>query len=331
MVRGANRGAPCNGDGVTCRLLADVGGTRTRFALLDGDRLGAIESVPTGAYSSAVDAFRHFLNRQPEGTLVEQAVIAAAGPVSSGRCKLTNASWVLESEQLQRLLSLSDVALVNDLAALAWGVPDLTANDVVSIGDGYCDPRSPVVLLAPGTGLGIACYVPGAEDPHVLSSEGGHATLAAGDAAEASVIEFLRHRFDHVSAERVLSGSGLVNVYQALGGHAGSAGALTPEEIVRGALQGDNPQSAKAVGMFCGFLGSFAGDLALLFGAKGGVLLGGGIGPRLASVLQHSAFRAKFVRKGRFEPYTARIATRIIVRPEPTFLGLKALALRSGP
>lgn len=330
MVRGANRVAPREGDGVTCRLLADVGGTRTRFALLNGDRLGAIESVPTGAYSSAVDAFRHFLNGQAEGVVVEEAVIAVAGPVSGGRCKLTNASWVLESEQLQRLLSLRDVTLVNDLAALAWGVPNLTDGEVVTIGDGYCDPGSPVVLLAPGTGLGVACYIPGAEAPHVLSSEGGHATLAASDAAEASVVEFLRHRFDHVSAERVLSGSGLVNLHQALGGHEGGAEVLTPEEIVRGALQGDNPQAAKAVDMFCGFLGSFAGDLALLFGAKGGVLLGGGIGPRLVSVLQRSAFRAKFVRKGRFEPYAARIASRVIVRPEPTFLGLKVLATRSG-
>lgn len=330
MVRGADRGPSREGDGVTCRLLADVGGTRTRFALLDGDRLGAIESVPTGAYSSAVDAFRHFLNGQAEGVVVEEAVIAAAGPVSGGRCKLTNASWVLESEQLQRLLSLRDVTLVNDLAALAWGVPSLTDGDVVSIGDGYCDPGSPVVLLAPGTGLGVACYIPGAEGPHVLSSEGGHATLAAGDSAEASVIEFLRHRFDHVSVERVLSGGGLVNLYEALGGHEGRAGAATPEEIVRGALQGDNGPAGKAVDMFCGFLGSFAGDLALLFGAKGGVQLGGGIAPRLVSVLKNSAFRAKFVRKGRFEAYATRIATRVIVRPEPTFLGLKVLATRSG-
>jgi len=330
MVRGADRVPSREGDGMTCRLLADVGGTRTRFALLDGDRLGAIESVPTGAYSSAVDAFRHFLNGQAEGVVVEEAVIAAAGPVSGGRCKLTNASWVLESEQIQRLLSLRDVTLVNDLAALAWGVPSLTDGDVVSIGDGYCDPGSPVVLLAPGTGLGIACYIPGAEGPHVLSSEGGHATLAAGDSAEASVIEFLRHRFDHVSAERVLSGGGLVNLYEALGGHEGRAGAATPEEIVRGALQGDNRHAGEAVDMFCGFLGSFAGDLALLFGAKGGVQLGGGIGPRLVSVLKSSAFREKFVRKGRFESYATRIATRVIVRPEPTFLGLKVLATRSG-
>jgi glucokinase len=331
MVRRTDRIAPRAGNGVTRRLLADVGGTRTRFALLEGDRLGAIESVPTGAYSSAVDAFHHFLNGQAEGVAVEEAVIAAAGPVSGGRCKLTNASWVLETEQLQRNLSLRDVTLVNDLAALAWGVPNLADGDVVALGDGYCDPGSPVVLLAPGTGLGVACYIPGVEGPQVLSSEGGHATLAAGDAAEASVIDFLRRRFDHVSAERVLSGSGLVNLYDAIGGRAGGAGALTPEEIVRGALQGDNAQAGQAVDMFCGFLGSFAGDLALLFGAKGGVLLGGGIGPRLVSVLQHSAFREKFVRKGRFEPYVARIATRIIVRPEPTFVGLKALALRNGP
>lgn len=330
MVRGSDRVASREGHGMTCRLLADVGGTRTRFALLDGEGLGAIESVPTGAYSSAVDAFRHFLNGLAEGRVVEEAVIAAAGPVSGGRCKLTNASWVLESEQLQRQLSLRDVTLVNDLAALAWGVPDLTDGDVVAIGEGYCDPGSPVVLLAPGTGMGVACYIPGAEGSHVLSSEGGHATLAAGDAAEASVIESLRRRFDHVSAERVLSGGGLVNLYQALGGRGGRADAVTPEEIVRGALQGDDRQAGDAVGMFCGFLGSFAGDLALLFGAKGGVLIGGGIGPRLASVLQHSAFRAKFVRKGRFESYAAGIATRVIVRPEPTFLGLKALATRSG-
>lgn len=309
-------------------LLADVGGTRTRFALFADGQVGPIESLRTGAYASMHDAAHHFLNGQPEGTVVVRAVIAAAGPVSGGRCKLTNAPWTLDAEGLRQSLRLRSVRLVNDLEALAWAVPHFGADDVVAVGEGSAVMGEPVLVIAPGTGLGLSCYLPGAA-PRVAASEAGHATLAASDAGDAAILAGLHKRFGHVSAERVLSGAGLVNLHTALAtedGHAPQA--LTPEEVVRGALYGTTPRHAAALELFCGFLGSFAGDMALTFAARGGVLIGGGIAPHIVPVLRNSSFRARFAAKGRFAEYVRQIPAAVIVRPEPTFLGLAALAAR---
>lgn len=311
---------------MTC-LLADVGGTRTRFALLADGRVGPIESLRTGAYPSMQDAAHHFLNGQPEGTIVHRAVIAAAGPVSGGRCKLTNAPWMLDAESLRQTLKLQSVRLVNDLEALAWAVPHFGADDLVVVGEGTAVTDGPVLVIAPGTGLGLSCYLPGAA-PRVVASEAGHATLAASDAGDGVILEMLRRRFGHVSAERVLSGAGLVNLHAAQDGQA--ARALTPEEIVRGALYGTASRDATALDLFCGFLGAFAGDMALTFAARGGVLIGGGIVPHIVPVLRDSSFRMRFAAKGRFTEYVRQIPTAVIVRPEPTFLGLAALAARGG-
>lgn len=308
-------------------LLADVGGTRTRFALLADGQVGPIESLRTGAYASMHDAAHHFLNGQPEDTGVDCAVIAAAGPVSGGRCKLTNAPWTLDAESLRQSLHLRSVRLVNDLEALAWAVPHFGAGDLVAVGEGSAIMGEPVLVIAPGTGLGLSCYLSGAA-PRAVASEAGHATLAASDADDAAILEMLRRRFGHVSAERVLSGAGLVNLHATPQGHA--PGALTPEEIVRGALYGTASRGTAALELFCGFLGSFAGDMALTFAARGGVLIGGGIAPHIVPVLQDSSFRTRFASKGRFAEYVRRIPTSVIVRLEPTFLGLAALAARGG-
>jgi len=308
-------------------LLADVGGTRTRFAVLTDGRLGPIESLRTGAYASLHDAAHHFLNGQGQGVAVDHAVIAAAGPVSGGRCKLTNAPWTLDAESLRQTLHLQSVALVNDLEALAWAAPHLGDDDVTPVGEGSAISGAAVLIVAPGTGLGIACYLPGVEG-RVMASEGGHATLAAGDARDAAILDILRRRFGRVSAERVLSGAGLVNLHAALAMQDGvEPGSPTAEEIVRGAAHGA-PRSVAALDLFCAFLGSFAGDMALTFSARGGVLIGGGIAPHILPALQGSSFRTRFAGKGRFAEYVEKIPTAVIVRPEPTFLGLAALAAR---
>jgi glucokinase len=312
---------------VSC-LLADVGGTRTRFALFADRQVGPIESLRTGAYASMQDAAHHFLNGQPEGTVVDRAVIAAAGPVSGGRCKLTNAKWILDAASLRQSLHLRSVRLVNDLEALAWAVPHFGSDDLVPVGDGSAVEGEPVAVIAPGTGIGVACYLPGAP-PRVAASEAGHATLAAGDAGDAAILDRLRKRFGHVSAERVLSGAGLVNLQAALAvEEAHEPVAPTPEEIVRGAIYGSLRESA-ALELFCALLGPFAGDMALTFAARGGILFGGGIAPHILPVLVGSAFRTRFAAKGRFAEYVRQIPTAVIVRPEPTFLGLAALASRA--
>ena len=308
-------------------LLADIGGTWARFAVLSGSRLSPIEAMPTGEYASAIDGIRHYLNRRHnDGVNIDPAVIAAAGPVEGGRCQLTNASWVLCCDQLKQTFHLRSVSIVNDLEALAWAVPRFSEADVVSIGHGIELAGEPVVLIAPGTGLGMACFIPGSNADRVVASEGGHATLAATDAAETKVIDFLRRRHGHVSAERVLSGRGLMSLYEALSTEAGDgASAASPEQIVREATDGSSETARSALDMFCAFLGSVAGSAALTFGARGGVLIAGGIAPRILEPLRRSPFRERFESKGRLRGYLTHIPTKVVTRSDPTFLGLMAL------
>ncbi|HEX9325634.1 MAG TPA: glucokinase [Reyranella sp.] len=309
-------------------LLADIGGTWARFAVLSGSQLSPIEAVATGEYANAIDGIRHYLNRRHnDGVDIDTAVIAAAGPVEGGRCRLTNASWVLRCDQLKQTFRLRSVNIVNDLEALAWAVPHFLEADVAGIGHGVELAGAPVVLVAPGTGLGMACFIPDRDGGRVLASEGGHATLAATDAAEARIIDFLGRRHGHVSAERVLSGRGLMSLYEVLSAEAGDgAPAASPEQIVREATDGSSETARSALDMFCAFLGSVAGSAALTFGARGGVLLAGGIAPRIVEALRRSSFREHFESKGRLRGYLAHIPTKVVTRRDPAFLGLMALA-----
>jgi glucokinase len=316
-------------------LVADIGGTQARFALLSGSQLGPVYTIQVGMYHDAVQAIRHFLNCKANAAVIDSAIIAAAGPVSGGRCKLTNADWTLVSDDLKRTLGLSTVNIVNDLEALAWSVPRLASGDWVPVGRGLPVDSEPIAIVAPGTGLGMACFMPG-HGGRVLASEGGHATLAATNSREAALIATLQKRYGHVSAERVLSGQGLVNVYAALAEEEGAhCPTPTPKEITQAAMDGSCPRSSLTLDLFCSWLGSVAGNAALMFGAHGGVYIAGGIVPELVNYLPRTNFRAQFESKGRLRPYLAHIPTRLVVRREPAFLGLCALAQRalqnSGP
>jgi glucokinase len=307
-------------------LVADIGGTQARFALLSGTQLGPVYALQVGMYHDAVQAIRHFLNCKANEAVIDSAVIAAAGPVSGGRCKLTNAGWTLASDELKSTFGLSTVNIVNDLEALAWSIPRLASGDWVSVGQGLPVESEPIAVVAPGTGLGMACFTPG-QGGRVLASEGGHATLAATNSQEASVIAALQERFGHVSAERVLSGPGLVNLYSVLARQEGER-LPTPKQITVAAMDGSCPRSRLAVDLFCSWLGSVAGSTALIFGAQGGVYIAGGIVPELVTYLPRTNFRDQFENKGRLRPYLARIPTRVLVRRDPAFLGLCALAQR---
>ena len=313
-------------------LLADIGGTRARFALLDGSRVGPVESLATGEYASAIDAIKHFLSRQPGAGDVDRAVIAAAGPVAGGRCALTNARWVLEADELKRTFGWRTVSLVNDVEALAWSTPRLASADLQSVGRGSEVAAEPIAVIAPGTGLGMACFVPGGDGERALASEGGHATLAATDAREAEIIEALRRRHGHVSAERVLSGRGLVDLHAVLAELNGGGERMhTAEQVTRAAIYGGSAMACQALDMFCSFLGSVAGSAALTFRARGGILIAGGIVPRIVDYLPRTTFRAQFENKGRLRPYLEGISTRVVMRSDPAFPGLKVLAERLGP
>lgn len=302
-------------------LLADIGGTNVRFALFDGKETGEVVRLKVAEHASLAAAARFFLRERQ----IDSAVLAAAGPVENGRCLLTNHSWVVDGPDLARELGFATSHVLNDFEAVAWSLPGLRTGDLHALGGGEADAGTPMVVLGPGTGLGVSALVPVDGGFRAIASEGGHATLAASDEHEEAVIAHLRRRFGHVSAERVLCGAGLENIYEAVASLQGKAGMKrSAAEITSGGAQ--DPTAAAALAMFCNWLGAVAGDLALTFGARGGVFVAGGIAPRILPVLDASAFRRRFEAKGRFADYLAAIPVSVILKTDPAFLGLAGVA-----
>ncbi len=302
-------------------LLADIGGTNVRFALLEGDGLGPVERRKVADYPSLEDAAVAFLGARR----AERAVLAAAGPVEGGRCLLTNHDWAVDEKAFAAALGLEGTLVVNDFEAQARSLPALREDHLHRIGHGTGDRGAPMVVLGPGTGLGVGALLRVGAGFVAVASEGGHATLAAGDEREEAVLRYLRRRFGHVSAERVLCGAGLENLYDALSVLEGHGPALRADAEITAAGPED-PVAQAAVGMFCDWLGSVAGDLALTFGAKGGVFIAGGIVPRILPALDGSGFRRRFEAKGRFRSYLAPIPTAVVLHPDAAMLGLGEIA-----
>lgn len=308
-------------------LLADIGGTYARFALASRQSIGPAWSIEVAARESAIDALRTYLALDHGREPIAGALLAAAGPIEGGRCKLTNAAWVLDEEEIARALQLPWVRIVNDLEAVAAGLPDIAADRTRLIGPDRALPGAPMAIVAPGTGLGIACVVVGPGGRCIIPSEGGHAGLAATSEYEERIVAILRRRFGRASAERALSGPGLANLHQAIAELDGyGSPRRTPSEVTEAAFDGSSPVCRAAIDSFCAFLGAVAGDVALTFGARGGLYIGGGIVPRFVDHLAKSAFREQFVDKGRMRPYLERIPTRVILHPNPAFVGLMSLA-----
>ena len=206
-------------------------------------------------------------------------------------------------------------------------MPRLKADDLFALGGWESVTGAPCAVIGPGSGLGVACLM---GDGSVVASEGGHATFPATSRREDAVLACLRRSFGHVSAERVLSGPGLENLYQAIASIDGrEAPSRTAAEITQAALQRTCAVSVSAIDMFCAMLGVFAGNAALTFGAKGGVYIAGGIAPRLLDFLARSQFRERFEEKGRFRPYLEPIPARVIIHPAATFFGLSSLIKRN--
>jgi glucokinase len=309
-------------------LLADIGGTNARFALMT-DRLGAIRHLAVADYPSPKDAVATVLRADTAGARVAGAVLAVAAPVEGESCRFTNSPWVVDVAELRAAFGFGRVKLVNDFEAVGWSLLGLTTADLRPVGGGRAVAGGPMVVLGPGTGLGVAAVVGGPDGPVVVPTEGGHATLAAATDREAALVAELRRCYGHVSAERVLSGPGLEALYRAI---AAVDGVLVPPrraaDITRLAEEGGCPVCRATVDTFCAMLGSVAGDLALTFRARGGVFVAGGIVPRLGNRFAASEFRARFEQKGRFATYLADIPTAVIIHPDVAFPGLQAIATR---
>lgn len=303
-------------------LVADIGGTRARFALVDasGALTPAVEYA-LAAFPDPLTAIRSYLQTQGDPALTD-AVLAIAAPVGDGEVvPLTNAHWVFDRAALMAALGLDTLRLINDFTALALALPVLDASELRQLGGGPAHPDAPKALLGPGTGLGVSGLLPAAGQWLPLAGEGGHVTLAAADEREAAILALARREHAHVSAERLVSGSGLPLLHRLVNDVDGRAAALldTPA-IVAGALAGEADCRA-TIAVFCALLGNVAGNLVLTLGARGGLYLGGGIVPRLRELVDASPFRHRFEAKGRFKDFLKDVPAYVILATSPALRG----------
>jgi glucokinase len=308
-------------------LVADIGGTHARFALVEGGEVLHPTVLRCADYEGPGAAAKAFLAAHCPESAPDRGAFAVASAISGDRVELTNSPWRFSISATRDGLGLDRLEVVNDFTAVALSVRHLASDAVMAIGGGEAMSGSPIAVLGPGTGLGVSALVPGQSgDWNALAAEGGHVTMAAANDREAEIIGWLRRRFDHVSAERVLSGQGLVNLYQALSALSNRQAVFsTPDVITQRGLDGSCPVSREAVETFFAMMGTVAGNLALSIGARGGVFIAGGILPRMADAFRASGFRARFEEHGRFQPYLAAIPTWLITHPLPAFIGLAAL------
>lgn len=299
------------------RLLADIGGTNIRLAWQEapGGALHDTRVLQCGHYPT-VDAAIQAYMQELGLPAAREAAFGIANPVTGDLVTMTNHSWRFSQQALRERFGWQRLVVINDFTALALAVPQLTPDLLRQVGGGAAVPGAAMALVGPGTGLGVSGLVfpPGSSSGVPLSGEGGHVSLAAHTQLEFDVIGVLQARYGHVSAERAVSGQGLVDIYHAvrtlavLGGEEVSSAA----QVTEMALQAQNPLALQALELFCGFLGSVAGNLALTLGARGGVYLGGGMVPRLGPWFDQSPFRQRFEAKGRFQPYLASIPCWVI-------------------
>jgi glucokinase len=309
------------------RLIGDIGATNARFAWAEADgRIDRVRVLACDDYATIEDALAAYLADDDQPERPREAALAVASPVTGDAVTLTNHPWSFTISGLRRHFALDRLLVVNDFTANALAMPRLSPAERLAIGGGAPVPEAAIGVLGPGSGLGVSGLVSTRGGWVPLSSEGGHATMAPCDERESAVLERMRQRFDHVSAERVLSGPGLVNLYNILAEIEGvPAAPFTPAQIADRHIGETEPLARAALTMFCAMLGSFAGNLALILGARGGIYIAGGIVPRLASTLAETPFRARFEAKGRFQLYLAAIPTYVVTHPIPAFLGLIAL------
>jgi glucokinase len=274
-----------------------------------GGAITRIRAFATDDFASLSDAIEAYLAAEALPARPARAVLAVAAPVSGDTVTLTNHPWTFSAEAMRRHFGFTALRVINDFVANALAVPHLTDAGRARIG-----------------GLGVSALIPNNGAMTSLQGEGGHVTMAAADDREAAVLELMRRRFDHVSAERLLSGPGLVNLYNALCELSGEPAApLTAAQITNAGIEDEYPRAREATAMFCAMLGTIAGNLALTVGALGGIYIAGGIVPKLGASFAQSHFRARFEAKGRFGGYLAAIPTYVITHPEPALLGAAKL------
>jgi glucokinase len=309
-------------------IVADIGGTNARFALIgaDGVALGDPITIAVSDFadfdSALGDAVLPAFGHRPRS-----AALAVAAVIDGDRAQLTNGSWTIEPRRLVEAYGFDEVRLLNDFEALALAVPHLADDVLLPIGGGISRSDAPKLVIGAGTGLGVAALIPVEGRWLPMATEAGHTDFGPVDRRDFEIWpHLLRSGGERVSAEMLLSGPGIERLYVAVArsGRAVDRSLSAPEIVDRAAARSD-PAAAEAVDLFCSYLGRFAGSMALVFLPRGGVYVGGGIAPRLAEQLESGGFRKAFEDKHPFTAFVASIGTSLITHPEPALLGLTRL------
>jgi glucokinase len=304
-------------------LVADIGGTNARFALVADATAKAIEprNLRCAEYETIVDATLAYLDLVALGKPY-QAAISIASPVTGDALNMMNHSWSFSVSETREALGLRHLKVLNDYTALALALPLLRYDQRLQVGAGQGLAGHPIAVLGPGTGLGVSAVVPAGEHWVPLESEGGHASYGPLDAREQAIIEVMRERLEHVSAESLVSGRGLSLIYEMITRLDQGVGVkLTPGEVTQRALELECPVALETLSIFCNILGTIAGNLALTLGAQGGVYIGGGIILRIVDFFSRSGFRERFEKHGRLTPYLRNIPTFVINTDYPALAG----------
>ena len=308
------------------RLVGDIGGTNARFAmrLSQGAPITEPLALRCSDFAGPAEAIAHYL----ELTGLPHprwAGLAVATAISGDMLAMTNNGWKFSIGATRDKLALTHLRMLNDFTALALALPKLGPDDRLQVGSGKPETEKAIGLIGPGTGLGVSGLIPSAHGYSAIEGEGGHMTMPAFNAREAELVALARKRYPHVSAERLLSGPGLVMLYDVIAESRGAPNEmLQPDEISERGVAGSCPVCSETMATFCAMLGTVAANVALVLGARGGVYIGGGIIPKLGEYFATSPFRARFEEKGRFSAYLASIPTWVIHAPWPGLIGAAA-------
>jgi glucokinase len=314
--------------------VADVGGTHARFALasIEGGRVLLLDdhvTLKTAEFASFQTAWEEF-GRRAGIDLPREFALSFAGPVGGEVLKLTNNPWVIRPALMSERLGVERYTIVNDFGAVGYAVATLPDENFQHL----CGPDGPLPkvgvtsIVGPGTGLGVAALLKKADHYEVIETEGGHVDFAPLDTLEDQILTHLRRHFRRVSVERIASGQGLWNVYEALAAIEGRNLTFNNDkELWPAALEGSDSLATAALDRFCLTLGAVAGDMALAQGANS-VVIAGGVGRRLADYLPRSGFRDRFIAKGRFERRMDDMPVKLITYPEPGLFGAAAAFAR---
>jgi glucokinase len=313
-------------------LLADIGATNARFALASPDGIEEERVLKCADHPGIVEAALAYLDIVRPEQKPKAASMAIAGPVTGDWFEMTNHPWHFSIDGARQILGLDIFHLMNDFKAVALAVPHLQGKDLHKIGSGAALPCAPIGVIGPGTGLGVASLVHDGAAYNAIPGEGGHVTMPARTLREFDLFRVLIDmKYSHISAERVCSGKGLVNVYNALRilDDRKDLADRTPEEIGAAAFDGSCALCFEATQLMTAFLGRVAGNLALTLGTNGGIYIAGGIANRWGAHFDEGLFRTEFEEKGRFRDYMSAIPTWLIKHDFPAFVGLYADLVRS--